>query len=221
MTLKSIKIDNVLPYPLRSLDTSLSQVWNRAVTVSRGEFCSVAAASGRGKSSLCSFIYGIRDDYDGCICFVDERDEDTDIRRLDAESLCRMRRANLAFLPQQLRLFASLTALENVKVKNDLTHALSDKEIAGMFAAFGLEDKTSTPCSLLSVGEQQRVAIIRTLCQPFDFLLLDEPVSHLDTDNNHIAAEMILGRARSLGAGIISTSVGNPLLIPYSLTLSL
>ena len=65
----------------------------------------------------------------------------------------------------------------------------------------------------LSIGQQQRVAIIRTLCQPCDFILLDEPVSHLDAANNRIVAQMVTDEARSQGAGVISTSVGNNVMI--------
>ncbi len=65
----------------------------------------------------------------------------------------------------------------------------------------------------MSIGQQQRVAIIRSICQPFDFILLDEPVSHLDEDNNRIAAAIIGREAERQGAAIVSTSVGNPLLL--------
>ena len=71
------------------------------------------------------------------------------------------------------------------------------------------------------MGQQQRVGIIRALCQPFDFILLDEPVSHLDSRNNLIAARIIAEEADRQGAGIISTSVGNPLLLEDALTLKL
>ena len=65
------------------------------------------------------------------------------------------------------------------------------------------------PVGKMSIGQQQRVAIIRCVCQPFSFLLIDEPVSHLDAENNARAAEIIQGEATRQGAGIIATSVGN------------
>lgn len=61
----------------------------------------------------------------------------------------------------------------------------------------------------MSIGQQQRVAIIRCICQPFSFLLIDEPVSHLDSRNNEIAARIITDEARRQDAAIIATSVGN------------
>ena len=77
----------------------------------------------------------------------------------------------------------------------------------------GISFRRDFPAGKMSIGQQQRVAIIRSLCQPFDFILLDEPVSHLDEDNNRIAAMLISEEAERNGAGIISTSVGNPLLL--------
>ena len=65
--------------------------------------------------------------------------------------------------------------------------------------------------SKLSIGQQQRVAIIRTLCQPCDFILLDEPVSHLDDENNRTVARLVIDEAQRQGAGVIATSVGNHL----------
>lgn len=198
--------------PLRS-----SQVWLRDVTFSRGECYMVEAGSGTGKSSLCSYLYGYRRDYTGTIAFDGE-----DIRTYSIERWCETRRTRLALLPQEMRLFPELTALENVEVKNRLTSTFTPARVADLFDRLGIGAKLHQPARLLSIGQQQRVAIIRALAQPFDFILLDEPVSHLDRDNNRIVAGLILERARELGAGVITTSVGNPLLLEAPLnTISL
>jgi putative ABC transport system ATP-binding protein len=68
-----------------------------------------------------------------------------------------------------------------------------------------LNQKTKT----LSYGQKQRLAIIRALCQPFEFLLLDEPFSHLDNTNINIAWQLIQTEAKKQNAGIILTSLGN------------
>jgi ABC-type multidrug transport system ATPase subunit len=61
----------------------------------------------------------------------------------------------------------------------------------------------------LSLGQRQRVAIIRALCQPFDFLLMDEPFSHLDDDNIAILTELIGSEVEKQKAGMILTSLGS------------
>jgi ABC-type transport system involved in cytochrome c biogenesis ATPase subunit len=63
------------------------------------------------------------------------------------------------------------------------------------------------------------VAFIRCLCQPADFILLDEPVSHLDDENASILARLLAEEAA--GAGIIVTSIGRRLPMDYQRILKL
>jgi ABC-type phosphate/phosphonate transport system ATPase subunit len=59
------------------------------------------------------------------------------------------------------------------------------------------------------------------LCQPFDFILADEPVSHLDDDNSRIMGELLMEEANRQGAGIIVTSIGHHMDLPYEKTFRL
>jgi ABC-type transport system involved in cytochrome c biogenesis ATPase subunit len=77
----------------------------------------------------------------------------------------------------------------------------------------GLSDRLDRPVSLLSFGQQQRVAFVRMLCQRADFWLLDEPVSHLDIDNSKTMATMLTREAKLNNTGIIVTTIGHDL--PY------
>ena len=52
-----------------------------------------------------------------------------------------------------------------------------------LFETLGISEKVNEKAGKLSFGQQQRVAFIRALCQPFDFIFLDEPISHLDEEN--------------------------------------
>ena len=85
----------------------------------------------------------------------------------------------------------------------------------------GINDKWDTKVSKMSFGQQQRIAFIRALCQPFDFILLDEPISHLDDANGHIMARILLQECKVQNAGIIVTSIGKHLEINYDKILSL
>ena len=73
----------------------------------------------------------------------------------------------------------------------------------------------------MSFGQQQRVALIRALCQPFDFIFLDEPVSHLDDENGRIIASILAEEAEKQGAGIVVTSIGKHLELDYNRRLKL
>ena len=183
-----------------------SEVWMKDISFERAKRYLISAESGTGKSSMCSYIYGYRQDYSGTIAF-----DGQDIRTLTVAQWCEVRQRHIAYLPQDMRLFGELTAIENVELKNRLTNFKSRQEICKLFELLGIADKMDSLASKLSIGQQQRVAIIRTLCQPCDFILLDEPVSHLDDENNRIVAELIVQEATRQGAGVIATSVGNHL----------
>ena len=204
--MKQIALNNTLPRVFAGHHGIHSDVWLQDIGLERGKRYLISAESGTGKSSMCSYIYGYRQDYSGAITF-----DGQDIRSLTIDPWCEVRQRHIAYLPQDMRLFGELTAMENVELKNRLTQFKSASEIGHLFEALGIADKQNSLASKLSIGQQQRVAIIRTLCQPCDFILLDEPVSHLDEENNRTVAEIIVKEAERQGAGIIATSVGNHL----------
>lgn len=208
-----ITMRKVLPRVFRGSESEPpvchSEVWLREdVSFVRPSAYIVEAESGTGKSSLCSFVYGARTDYDGEILFDGE-----DVRGFSIERWCALRREALAYLPQEMRLFGELSVMDNIMVKNRLTSYRSESEVMGMLDRLELAHKAGEPAGRLSVGQQQRVAIVRALCQPFDFLLVDEPVSHLDVRNNATVASLIVEEATARQASVIVTSVGNKLAV--------
>lgn len=219
--ISQISLSRLLPQVFRGMEAAeriqQSAVWlEDTVTLERGCRLCIQAESGSGKSSLLSFIYGNRSDYDGQICF-----DGQDIRGLDTAAWCEIRRRHLALLPQEMRLFPELTVMQNLRLKNQLTHHKTEDEMLALLDRLGIADKAKKPVAQLSIGQQQRVAIIRAVCQPFDFILLDEPVSHLDRNNNLIVAEIVAEEATRNGAGIVSTSVGHGLLLDSAQTICL
>lgn len=204
--MQSITLSDVLPRVFADRSDIRSQVWRTDLRLESGKKYHIMAESGGGKSSLCAYIYGYRTDYEGAIRF-----DNRPIGELSIAEWCNVRRNEIAYLPQELRLFPELTALENVELKNRLSRHKTPEQIAEMFDRLGIANKLNSPVGKLSIGQQQRVAIIRTLCQPCSFYLLDEPVSHLDAANNSIVAAMVAEEADRLGAGIVATSVGNNL----------
>lgn len=210
--IEHITIDRLLPVVFREEKEESriagSEVWLKHLDIAKPQSYLVYAESGTGKSSLCAYLYGNRRDYDGKILFDGE-----DVGTYTPEKWSRLRREALAYLPQQLSLFPELTAIDNVLLKNRLTDYSSEADIRLMFQQLAIDNRADVVAGRLSIGQQQRVAIIRALVQPFDFLLLDEPVSHLDARNNEVVAQMIAAEARKRGASIIATSVGNHLSI--------
>ena len=94
-------------------------------------------------------------------------------------------------------------------------------QIRQWFEAMGIGDRIDTLVSRMSFGQQQRVAMIRALVQPMDFLLLDEPVSHLDDENAAAMAETMMQEVRSQGAAVVVTSIGKHMKLPYNQTIRL
>lgn len=212
--METIAIRNLLPNVFRGMEGSArikaSAIWSvPEFTFRRGCRLCVRAESGGGKSSLLSFIFGNRRDYQGDILFDGES-----ARGLSVEQWCDIRTTKIALLPQEMRLFPELSVAQNINLKNNRTGHKAASEIETMLQRLGIADKRDTQVGSLSIGQQQRVAAARALCQPFSFIFLDEPVSHLDETNNRIVAEMVAEEAERQGAGVIATSVGNHLLLP-------
>ena len=174
-----------------------SDVWLQDLTFEKGNSYLVEADSGTGKSSLCSYIFGYRKDFTGQILF-----DDKDLNGLGVKDWVDVRLRSLSVLWQDLRLFPELTAMENVQIKNQ-------------FERLGIADKKNSKVGRLSFGQQQRVALIRSLCQPFDFFFADEPISHLDERNSEILGEILMSEAQRQGAGIIVTSIGKHMNMNY------
>lgn len=211
-----IRLQQILPQVFANRDSISSSIWHRDLTFRRGERCLIEAASGTGKSSLCSYLYGYRSDYQGIITF-----DGKNIRSFTTAKWTELRCRSLSLLFQELRLFPELTALENVLLKNRLTKHKTIKKIRELFEATGISDKADEQVSRLSFGQQQRVAFIRCLCQPFNFLLLDEPVSHLDEANAQQLARLLEEEIKCQGASVLVTSIGKHLPLNYDRTFKL
>lgn len=206
----TIHLNNTLPDVFAQRTDLHSDVWQQDLTLEKGKTYLIEANSGTGKSSLLSFIYGYRNDYQGTILF-----DETDARTLTPAQWTELRKRHLSLLWQELRLFPELTAMENVRIKNTLTGFQKKKQIRAWFEMLGIADKENTLVGQMSFGQQQRVALIRSLCQPFDFLFIDEPISHLDDTNAEIMGNIITAEAQRQGAAIVSTSIGKHIELTY------
>lgn len=208
--MQTITLSNVLPHVFEQRTDLRSGVWKQNVKFEKGKLYLVEAMSGTGKSTLCSYILGYRHDYTGTIRF-----DNDDVRSLNVSDWVNIRQNSISHLFQELRLFPELTALENVQIKNKLTDFKPLSEIKDWFEQLGIADKLDAKVGRMSFGQQQRVAMIRSLVQPFDFLLADEPISHLDDTNSDIMARIMMTEAKKQGAGVIVTSIGKHMNLDY------
>jgi ABC-type lipoprotein export system ATPase subunit len=214
--MNQIQVNDVLPHFISGTDASVSEIWRKKATFKKGEYYLLSASSGAGKSSLLSFLFGERNDYQGDILF-----NETKIDSLSSKEWRDIRRSQISFVFQGLRLFPGLTAFENILLKNRLTHYKTEDEIVRLLNYLGLAAKKDEKAGRLSFGQQQRVAILRALCQPFDFLFLDEPFSHLDEANIEILSELLLNELQMRQAGMIICSLGQGYLFDYQYCMKL
>ena len=200
--MNQININHIIPNPLKHFGFTESQIWDNQITFNKGEYYQIVAHSGVGKSTLINIIYGDRKDYEGTVTF-----DNQDITKLKSKQWNNIRRTQLSYVFQGLHLFEELTLLENIQLKNGLTKHASIEQIKDWIEAVGLSRHLNQKAVHLSYGQRQRIAVIRAFCQPFDFILLDEPFSHLDDVNQALLMDLIAIEAKKNNAGIILTTL--------------
>jgi ABC-type lipoprotein export system ATPase subunit len=214
--MQQISLHQVLPQVFAQRTDLASEVWNTEVHFEKGNSYLIEADSGMGKSTFCSYLLGYRHDYSGTIFF-----DGDDISQYQVGQWVDIRQRHISMLFQEMRLFAELTAWENIVIKNQLTQHISVADIERWLESLGIADKKDVKAGLLSQGQQQRVAFILTLAQPFDFLVIDEPISHLDDRNAELMADILLQVKCQTQCGIIATSIGKQLPLEYDYKLKL
>jgi len=193
-----LQLQNLLPLYFEESKKQTSEIWGKDLQFAKGEMIKIVAPSGSGKTSLTHFIYGTRADYSGAISY-----NNSNIKQFSFENFANWRKDHISIVFQDLRLFPEQTVFENIDIKRQLNPFHRSEKIKEMAERLGIGKKLSSKAKTCSYGEQQRVAIIRALVQPFDFLILDEPFSHLDTVNRQIAMELMMEEANARAATII------------------
>lgn len=204
-------LKDLLPIYFSETRKQSSEVWGKNLEFEKGELVKVVAPSGSGKTSLMHFLYGIRNDYHGVISY-----DASSIKNFTVEDFAVKRKDNVSIVLQDMRLFPEQTVLQNLEIKRQLNPFHPKEKIVEMAERLGIGSKLSSLAKTCSYGEQQRVAIIRSLLQPFAFLLLDEPFSHLDNRNSEIAMELMLEEAKARNAAIIFADLERIEFFPYT-----
>lgn len=198
-----ITLNKVLPAPLASIKHSDKSIWGNFIELNEGKRIMLNASSGKGKSTFTTTTIGLRKDYTGEITY-----DDQNISSFSPTEWANIRQSKIAVVFQDLQLFPKFSVKENLLIKNRLTNVFSEMEIIQMLEELEIDDKWSQQCGILSMGQQQRVAIIRALIQPYIWLIMDEPFSHLDKENTDRCLKMIHKRTMDQNAGFVLTTLG-------------
>lgn len=212
------ELNSVIPFPLKEKRrVNNSDIWNSRVQFNHAEKIKITAPSGTGKTTLIHQLYGLRRDYEGSILY-----NGIDIKLLTQDQIANQRQSSVSIIFQDLRLFDQLTARENIELKRVLQSPYYESskidEMAKFLGVDHILDQSSATCSY---GEQQRICIIRALIQPFEWLLMDEPFSHLDINNQQLAIQLITDECNKRNAGFILTDLNDDHSFTYSRILHL
>jgi ABC-type lipoprotein export system ATPase subunit len=187
-----------------------SCLWEKELIFTQGTNVQILAPSARGKTTFLSILYGIRFDYTGEIRF-----DGKDSRSLTPNEWAHIRQQEFSIVFQDLKLFPSCTGYENILINAHLTGPADDDTIRLLANQLGVTSALEKKAGVLSRGEQQRVAIIRALVQPFSWLLLDEPFSHIDDENCREAVACVSSECKTRGAGLIITGLSEDTWFDY------
>ncbi len=172
-------------------------------SITSGEFVSIVGPSGSGKSTLLGIIAGLDNPTTGQVLI-----DGVDITRMSEGKLAVVRNSKIGMVFQAFNLIPTLTAQENVEVplyvgKHKGSPSARAQEL---LALVGLSHRLDHRPNQLSGGEQQRVAIARSLATDPAFVIADEPTGNLDARNGENVLKLIAELREQTGKTFIIAS---------------
>ena len=203
---KLLKLSNVnLNYTIDS--KSINILKNISFDVDYKETISVVGESGSGKTSLIMLIGGLEKVSSGNIFF-----RDSELSKMNEDEISEIRRKNIGIVFQSFYLIPNYTALENVSLSLEINKfdnpTVKAKEILDRF---GLSNRFNNFPSQLSGGEQQRVAIARSVAMKPEIILADEPTGNLDSENTDKISSLLFNYIEDENASLIMVTHDNNL----------
>ena len=203
---KLLKLSNVsLNYTIDN--NSINILKNISFEVDYKETISIVGESGSGKTSLIMLIGGLEKISAGNIFF-----KDSEISNMTEDEISEIRRKNIGIVFQSFYLIPNYTALENVSLSleiNKLDNAT--KKAKEILDRFGLSNRFNNLPSQLSGGEQQSVAIARSVVMKPELILADEPTGNLDSENTENISSLLLNYIKDENASLIMVTHDNNL----------
>ncbi len=178
--------------------TPISACDNISMKIEEGEFIVVVGPSGSGKSTLLQLIGGLDKPTSGDIIV-----DDHNITKINESRLTQFRLNNIGFIFQNYNLIPTLTAEQNVESAISKRSRNDKKKSKEVLESVGLASRTNHLPSLLSGGEQQRVAIARSLVNNPKIILADEPTGNLDSKKSNEIMELLAKSNKEKGKTVI------------------
>ena len=171
------------------------------------ETLSIVGESGSGKTSLIMLIGGLEKASAGKIFF-----ENNEITNMNEDEISNIRRKNIGIVFQSFYLIPNYTALENVSLTLEI-NKISNAETKAkeILERFGLSERFYNLPSQLSGGEQQRVAIARSIVMKPKLILADEPTGNLDSENSELISKILFDYVSDEKASLIMVTHDNNL----------
>lgn len=165
---------------------------NRSYTFEEGKVYAIKGKSGSGKTTLLSLLSGLEKNYEGSIQF-----DGRELRSLDLDSY---RSRDIGIVFQSYNLLPSLTALENIILSMNISKVKvenKEQKAVELMKSVGLKESQKDRRVLkLSGGEQQRVAIARSLSYQPKMILADEPTGNLDKETENEILKILKNLAK-------------------------
>ncbi|OUU76265.1 MAG: hypothetical protein CBC29_00670 [Methylococcaceae bacterium TMED69] len=197
----SIKFSNVIHSYASSSDH-----WTLKISdweIGGNESIFIHGPSGCGKTTLLRLIAGLISPLQGSISVFNQRIDLMNQREKD-----RFRANNVGFVFQEFNLIPYLSAIENVRLAQKFAgQQIKMAELFGLFAELNLKDHDlHKPTNQLSIGEKQRVAIVRAMINRPNLLIVDEPTSSLDKTNKDDFMRLLMDSSESNGTLLLFVS---------------
>ena len=171
------------------------------------ETISIVGESGSGKTSLIMLIGGLEKASSGKIQF-----KEFEISNLKEDQISEIRRKNIGIVFQSYYLIPNYTALENVSLTLEINKMQNPEQKAKeILDRFGLDQRLNNLPSQLSGGEQQRVAIARSIAMKPQLILADEPTGNLDSENSNLISKILFDYVNEEKASLIIVTHDNNL----------
>ena len=186
-------------YFMKGVETNALRGVN--LEVKKGEYSAIIGPSGSGKSTLMHVMGCLDTPTKGKVLV-----EGKEVSKMNDDELAKIRREKIGFIFQAYNLIPGLTAVENVALPMRFSgHGRneSQKKARELLKKVGLENRITHKPSELSGGEQQRVAIARSLVNDPDVILADEPTGNLDTKSGREIFELLESLHKKTGKTVI------------------